>query len=110
MAGVVLLARETGRAGRAAAALGWAAALLLLVDPALVGDAGFQLSIARDRRDPRLGQRRWTARIGGSAAAGCPAGSPSRLGVSLAAQAATLPVVLADVRPARARLAGREPR
>ena len=29
MAGVVLLARETGRAGRAAAALGWAAALLL---------------------------------------------------------------------------------
>ena len=44
MAGVVLVARETGRAGRAAAALGWAAMLLLLVDPHLVGDAGFQLS------------------------------------------------------------------
>ena len=44
MAGVVLLARETGRAGRAAAALGWAATLLLLADPRLVGDAGFQLS------------------------------------------------------------------
>ena len=44
MAGVVLVARETGRAGRAAAALGWAAALLLLVDPRLVSDAGFQLS------------------------------------------------------------------
>ena len=44
MAGVVLLARETGRAGRAAAALGWAVALLLLVDPGLIGDAGFQLS------------------------------------------------------------------
>src|SRR3954451_3177410 len=44
MAGAVLLARETGRAGLAAAALGWAAAVLLLVDPALVMDPGFQLS------------------------------------------------------------------
>jgi ComEC/Rec2-related protein len=45
MAGVVLLARESGRAGRAAAALGLAAAILLLVDPGLVADAGFQLSV-----------------------------------------------------------------
>ncbi len=45
MAGVVLLARESGRAGRAAAALGAAAVLLLLVDPALIGDAGFRLSV-----------------------------------------------------------------
>ena len=44
MAGVVLLARETGRAGRAAAALGWAAVALLVADPGLVADAGFQLS------------------------------------------------------------------
>src|SRR4029079_17588706 len=44
MAGVVLLARETGRAGRAAAALGWAATLLLMTDPSLIADAGFQLS------------------------------------------------------------------
>ena len=44
MAGVVLLARESGRSGRAAAALGWAAFLLLLAEPALVTDAGFQLS------------------------------------------------------------------
>src|SRR3989304_5682772 len=44
MAGVVLLARESGRAGRAAAALGWAATLLLVSDPKLIGDAGFQLS------------------------------------------------------------------
>ena len=45
MAGVVLLARESGRAGRAAAAarLG-GGRLLLVVDPGLVGDAGFQLS------------------------------------------------------------------
>src|SRR5699024_9462486 len=44
MAGVVLLARESGRSGRAAAALGWAIAVLLAADPALIGDAGFQLS------------------------------------------------------------------
>src|SRR4029077_1073816 len=44
MAGVVLLARESGRAGRAAAALGWAATILLVADPGLVADAGFQLS------------------------------------------------------------------
>ena len=44
MAGVVLLARETGRAGRAAAALAWAATILLVSDPDLIGDAGFQLS------------------------------------------------------------------
>ncbi|HEY7132752.1 MAG TPA: ComEC/Rec2 family competence protein, partial [Candidatus Limnocylindrales bacterium] len=44
MAGVVLVARESGRSGRAAAALGWAAVLLLLADPGLVADAGFQLS------------------------------------------------------------------
>ncbi len=44
MAGVVLLARESGRAGRATAALGWAATLLLLADPGLIHDAGFQLS------------------------------------------------------------------
>ncbi len=94
MAGVVLLARESGRAGRAAAALGWAAALLLLVDPRLIADAGFQLSTLAtagliawaspitDRLDRRSGGRlpRW---LGES------------LGVSLAAQAATLPVVLA---------------
>src|SRR5436190_6894144 len=44
MAGVVLMARESGRAGRAASALGWAATILLVSDPALIGDAGFQLS------------------------------------------------------------------
>ena len=93
MAGVVLIARETGRAGRAAAALGWAAALLLLADPRLVGDAGFQLSTlatagliawATPLTD-RL--HRWT---GGR----LPRWLSESLGVSLAAQAATLPVVL----------------
>ena len=94
MAGVVLLARETGRAGRAAAALGWAAAILLIVAPELVLDAGFQLSTLAtagilawaDRLDRRL---RTVA--GGR----LPAWLAESLAVSLAAQAATLPVVLA---------------
>ena len=46
MAGVVLIAREGGRAGHAAAALGLAAWLMLLADPATVADAGFLLSVA----------------------------------------------------------------
>jgi competence protein ComEC len=94
MAGVVLFARETGRAGRAAAALGWAAALLLLADPRLVVDAGFQLSTLATAgliawAGP-LAERldRWT---GGH----LPRWLTESLGVSLAAQAATLPVVLA---------------
>jgi competence protein ComEC len=94
MAGVVLLARETGRAGRAAAALGWAAAILLIVEPGLILDAGFQLSTLAtagilawaDRIDRRL------RTIAGGRVPGWLAES---LGVSLAAQAATLPIVLA---------------
>ena len=95
MAGVALLARELGRPGTAAAALGWAVTALLLVDPAWVDDAGFRLSVLAtagilawgsslsDRlsgaRPGRL--RRWIAEI---------------LGVSLAAQAATTPIVLLE--------------
>ncbi len=95
MAGVVLIARETGRAGRAAAALGWAATILLVVDPGLVGDAGFQLSTLAT-----AGLIAWAtplterlARIGGGR---IPHWLAESLGVSLAAQAATLPVVLAS--------------
>ncbi len=95
MAGVVLLARETGRAGYAVAALGWAAALLLLADPGLVSDAGFQLSTVAtagliawatpvSERIERLGRGR------------LPGWLVESLGVSLAAQAATLPIVLAS--------------
>ena len=94
MAGVVLLARETGRAGRAAAALGWAAAILLIVEPSLIFDAGFQLSTLAtagilawaDRLDRRLRM------VAGGRLPGWLAES---LAVSLAAQAATLPVVIA---------------
>ncbi len=93
MAGVVLLARESGRAGRAAAALGWAAALLLLADPGLVQDAGFQLSSLATAgliawATPITA---WIERLGRGHAPGWLAES---LGVSLAAQAATLPVIL----------------
>jgi competence protein ComEC len=95
MAAVVLLARESGRAGRAAAALGWAVALLLVADPRLIGDAGFQLSSLATAGliawATPLSERldRWT---GGH----LPRWLTESLGVSLAAQAATLPVVLAS--------------
>jgi competence protein ComEC len=95
MAGVVLLARESGRAGRAAAALGWAAALLLLVDPRLIADAGFQLSTLATAgliawaTPLTAGLDRWTR-------GQLPRWLSESLGVSLAAQAATLPVVLAS--------------
>ena len=94
MAGVVLLARESGRAGRAAAALGWAVTLLLLVDPSLISDAGFQLSSLAT-----AGLIAWATplgeRIGRIGSGHVPGWLAESLGVSLAAQAATLPVVLA---------------
>jgi competence protein ComEC len=93
MAGVVLLARETGRAGRAAAALGWAAALLLIADPKLIRDAGFQLSSLAT-----AGLIAWatplTDRIESAGRGRLPRWLAESLGVSLAAQAATLPIVL----------------
>ena len=93
MAGVVLLARESGRAGRAAAALGWAATLLLVSDPGLIGDAGFQLSSLATAgliawATPLTG---WIETIGRGR---LPHWLAESLGVSLAAQAATLPIVL----------------
>lgn len=95
MAGVVLLARESGRAGRAAAALGWAATLLLLSDPALINDAGFQLSSLATAgliawATPVTA---WMERVGRGRV---PRWLAESLGVSLAAQAATLPIVLAS--------------
>src|SRR5262249_4010956 len=93
MASVVLLARESGRAGRATAALGWAATLLLALDPGLILDAGFQLSSLATAgliawgtplgdRIHALGRRR------------IPRAITESLGVSRAAQAATLPIIL----------------
>ena len=94
MAGVVLLARESGRAGQAAAALGWAAFLLLLADPAFAADAGFQLSTLAT-----AGLIAWatptTTLLHRLARGRLPHWIAETLGVSLAAQLATLPVVVA---------------
>ncbi len=93
MGGVALVARETGRPGSAAAALGLAVWLLLLSDPGMVTDVGFQLSVMAT-----AGLLAWGARLT-HRLAGPEAGRSRRwlaesMGVSLAAQAATLPLVL----------------
>ena len=93
MASVVLLARESGRRGRASAALGVTCVGLLLLDPATVTDLGFQLSVAAT-----AGLLAWASRLRGWLAGRLPAHTPGwlleALAVSLAAQAATLPLVL----------------
>ncbi len=93
MAAVVLLARESGRAGRAPAALALAAFAMLVAEPAMIGDAGFRLSVAATAGllvwGTPLG--RW---IGGLAGGRVPGWLAEGLGISLAAQAATLPDVL----------------
>ena len=55
MAGVVLLARESGRAGQAATALGLAVSLLLLADPSARARCRPPAVRARHRRSDRLG-------------------------------------------------------
>ncbi len=94
MASVVLVARESGRAGRAPAALAWAVAILLLLDPEMIADAGFRLSVAATAgllawANPLGG---WIGRLWGGRV---PRWLAESLGISLAAQAATLPDVLA---------------
>jgi competence protein ComEC len=95
MAAIVLLARESGRAGRATAALGWAAAIILIADPSLVRDAGFQLSTLAT-----AGLLAWSKPIGERldrlAAGRLPGWLVENLAVSFAAQAATTPIVLAS--------------
>jgi competence protein ComEC len=94
MAAVVLVARESGRAGRAAAALGMAAALLLLAEPAMIDDAGFRLSVLAT-----AGLLAWASplaeRLGRIGGGRLPRWLAESLGISLAAQVATLPDVLA---------------
>jgi competence protein ComEC len=92
MAGVVVVARESGRRGAAATALGLAAWLMLVADPATVSDAGFQLSVAATG-----GLLAWGTPLAGAIgrrAGGMPRWLSETLGVSLAAQFATLPIVL----------------
>ena len=94
MAGVVLLARESGRSGRASAALGWAVTLLLLADPRLIADAGFQLS-SLATAGLIAWATPWSASLDRATRHRLPRWLIESLGVSLAAQAATLPIVLA---------------
>ena len=93
MAGVVMLARELGRPSRAAAAIGWAGAGLLILDPGLIDDIGFQLSGLAT-----VGLIAWatpfTERLAGKAPGRLRAWLAESLGVSLAAQLATLPIVV----------------
>jgi competence protein ComEC len=92
MAGVALLAIESGRGSRATVGLAWAIALMIAVEPGAVGDVGFQLSAAAT-----AGLVAWarplTSRLERSAP-WIPGPIRSSLGVSLAAQAATLPIAL----------------
>ena len=92
MAGVALLARETGRPGTAARALAWAVVILLGVNPGTVTDAGFQLSGAAT-----AGLLAWGTELSTRLEARVPRLPRfvvEGLAVSLAAQAATLPIVL----------------
>ena len=109
MAGVVLLARESGRAGQAATALGWTVALLLLADPGLVLDAGLQLSALAT-----AGLIAWATPIGGALdrlgrgrLAGLAHGEPGRLAGGAGGDTPAHPRV---VRAAVARRPGGQPR
>ncbi|HET9680562.1 MAG TPA: ComEC/Rec2 family competence protein, partial [Candidatus Limnocylindrales bacterium] len=95
MAGCALLARELGRPTSAMAAMGLAVSGLLLLDPATVGDAGFQLSVLATAGLISWGTR-LSRRLAGPSPGRGRAWLAESLGVSLAAQAATLPVILLD--------------
>ncbi|HYU48989.1 MAG TPA: ComEC/Rec2 family competence protein [Candidatus Limnocylindria bacterium] len=94
MAVVVLLARESGRAGHASAALGWAVVGVLAADPGYVVDPGFALSAAATG-----GLIAWatplTERLAGWQNGRLPRWLCESLAVSIAAEAATLPIALA---------------
>jgi competence protein ComEC len=93
MGGVVMIAREGGRPSGAATALGLACWCLLLADPGMVRDIGLQLSLAATAGLLALGgpAERAVRRLTRGRAPGwlC-----ETLGVSLAAQLATLPLIL----------------
>ncbi len=93
MASVVIIARESGRRGQASTALALTCAGLLVIDPQTINDIGFQLSAAAT-----AGLLAWAKPFRDWLAARLPSAIPSwlleALAVSLAAQAATLPLVL----------------
>jgi len=92
MAGVALMAVESGRGSRAMVGLAWAAAIMVIAEPATVTDVGFQLSAAAT-----AGLVAWATPLSAwlaAAAPRIPAPLRESLGVSLSAQAATLPIAL----------------
>ena len=93
MATIGLTARAAGRSSSANAALGWAVVVLLLIDPATVADPGFALSGLAT-----AGLIAWatplTRRLQQVRGHELPAWLAESLAISLAAEAATLPVVL----------------
>jgi competence protein ComEC len=92
MAAAALLALESGRGPRVTVSLAWAVAAILAVSPATVGDVGFQLSAAAT-----AGLVAWgtpLTRFLEDRTPWLPAWIREILGVSLAAQAATLPIAL----------------
>ncbi len=93
MGGLVLLAREGGRPAHAASALALACAGLLLADPGMVTDVGLQLSLAATAGLLALGGPAEAA-VRRHAPNATPGWLVETLGVSLAAQLATLPLVL----------------
>jgi competence protein ComEC len=95
MAGIVLVARAVGRAGAAPVALAWAISALVLAEPAEVVDPGLQLSAAATVGLLVLGAQT-TAALRAHLPRGVPGAVVETLGLSLAAEAATLPFVLAD--------------
>ncbi|HEY2916713.1 MAG TPA: ComEC/Rec2 family competence protein, partial [Candidatus Limnocylindrales bacterium] len=95
MAACALLARDLGRPTTATAAMGLAVLGLLLVDPTYVDDAGFRLSVLATAGLIAWGSALAT-RLAGSNPGRVRSWLAESLGVSLAAQAATLPVILLD--------------
>ena len=93
MGAVAIAARATGRPGTAAAALGVAVWALVLAEPAMAADIGFQLSVTATAGLLAWGDRitTWLLGLGGGR---CPRWLAETLGISLAAQLATLPLVL----------------
>jgi competence protein ComEC len=92
MAAVALLTVESGRGSRVIVGLAWAVAAMIVVEPGTVGDVGFQLSAAAT-----AGLVVWGTPLSRRLETSCswlPGVIRESLGVSLAAQAATLPIAL----------------
>ncbi len=93
MAAIGLTARAGGRSSSAIAALGWAVVVLLLIDPASVADPGFALSSLAT-----AGLIAWatplSSRLAHVRGFSLPRWLAESLAISLAAEAATLPIVL----------------